>query len=159
MRGLSEDLRWGLILSFSGFLWICLEYALGLHSERIELHPVLTNLYAPVAITIMTLAIRRHRDADGNLSWADGIRAGMVVSAVTSALAVPSLWVFLRYVNPRFFSSMILHAASHGRTVSEARAYFNFRTYAAESVVGPLVLGLFTSVIVVAVLRWRARRP
>ena len=158
MRGLSDDLRWGVILSFSGFLWICLEYALGLHTTRIDLHPALTNLFAPVAVTIMTLAIRRHRDADGNLSWADGMRAGMIVSAVTSALAVPSLWLFLRYVNPRFFSAMIRHAAAHGRPIEEARAYFNFRSYATESVVGPLILGLVTSVIIVGALRWKSRR-
>jgi hypothetical protein len=158
MRGVTDDLRWGVIFSFSGFLWMCLEYALGLHTTRIDLHPVVTNLYAPIAITIMTLAIRDHRDADGNLSWADGLRAGMTVSAVTSLLAAPSLWLFLRYVNPRFFSRMIAYAAAHGRPLAEARAYFNFRSYAIESTVGPLVMGLITSVIVVAVLRALARR-
>lgn len=159
MRGLTDDLRWGVILSFSGFLWVCLEYALGLHTTRIHLHPALSNLFAPVAVTIMTLAIRRHRDDAGDLSWSEGLRAGMTVSAVTSALAVPSLWLFLRYVNPRFFPRMIAYTSAHGRSLEEARAYFNFRAYAAESVVGPLVMGFVTSVVVVGALRWLARRP
>ena len=158
MRDLSEDLRWGVILSFSGFLWICLEYALGLHTARIALYPVATALYAPVAITVLTLAIRRHRDARGQLSWADGMRAGMIVSAVTAALAAPSLWMFLHYVNPRFFARMIAYAAAHGRSLAEARAYFSFRHYAIESMVGPLVMGLVTSAVVVAIIRRSGRR-
>ena len=157
MRDLSENLRWGVILSFSGFLWICLEYALGLHAARIALYPLATALYAPVAITVLTLAIRRHRDARGQISWADGLRAGMIVSAVTAALATPSLWLFLHYVNPRFFARMIAYATAHGRSLTEARAYFSFGRYAIESMLGSLSMGLATSVVVVAIVRWRGK--
>ena len=37
MRDATDDLRWGVIFSFSGYLCNCLEYALGLHTARIDL--------------------------------------------------------------------------------------------------------------------------
>jgi hypothetical protein len=158
MRGATNDLRWGVIFSLSGFLWMCVEYWLGLHTTRIDLHPLVSTLYAPIAVTIMTLAIRERRDDAGDLSWADGMRAGMTVSAVAAALAAPSLWLFLHYVNRRYFSHMIAYAVQHGRPLADARAYFNFRAFAIESTVGPLAMGLVTSVLVVAALRALARR-
>lgn len=158
MRGMTNDLRWGLVLSLASFLWVCLEYALGLHTTRIELHPTLTNLFAPIPIVILTLAIRDHRSEDGELGWAEGLRSGMTVSAVTAALGAPTMWLFIRYVNPNYFSAMIAHAARHGHDDEATRSSFTLGGYAVQASVGPLVMGLITSLIVVAVLRFKARR-
>jgi hypothetical protein len=160
MSSYSYEIRLGLLLALSGLLWVTLEYAVGLHTVYIPLHPKVTMIYALVPIFIIYKAITHRRDVvlGGALPWGQGIAAGMVVSAVTALLGAPGQWVFHRFINPGFFPAMIDYAVTHGKaTQAEAEGYFNLKSYAMQATVGPLAMGLMTSIMVTAVARFRAK--
>ncbi|MBL8603675.1 MAG: DUF4199 domain-containing protein [Myxococcales bacterium] len=156
MRAWSNEVRYGLILSAASFLWVCLEYAIGLHDRHLALHPVVTNLFAviPIGVLVRVLMLRRARDG-GALTWRRGIASGMLVSAITAVFGAPSMWLFFRYVNPGYFSTMIAEAVRTGHDRAAAEGYFNLANYALSASVMPLVMGLITTLAITAVLKRR----
>lgn len=155
------EILYGVGLGVASFLWICLEFAAGLHTSRIALHPVVTNFFAVIPIAILWRVLKLRRDREGQLSWGSAIGCGMLVSAVAALLNTPTQWVFHTWVNPSYFRTMIDFAVRQGQsTRAEAEQYFNFKHYLLEGTVGPLVAGLITTAILTAFMRRRpAQRP
>ena len=79
------EVKWGLIFTLAMLLWMLIERVSGLHSTHIAYHPMLTNLFAIIAITIYVLALRdkRERDFDGKMNWAQGFITGIYVTMVS----------------------------------------------------------------------------
>jgi hypothetical protein len=156
MSSYVSELRYGLVLVLVSLAWNCFEYAIGLHTTRIELHQYVTFVFVVFPVVIMWKALVHRRDViqGGTVTWGQGIASGVVLSLVPCAFGAPQMYVFTKFVNPGFFAAMSEYAVKTGQaTPEEAAAYFNLKSYAIQASIFPLAAGLVTAVILTAIAR------
>lgn len=61
MKAIRIELKWAIIFSITGLLWMLLEKVTGLHGKYIDYQMYLTNLFAVPAIVIMVMALQDKR--------------------------------------------------------------------------------------------------
>ncbi len=152
---MKTEIKWGLIFALVLFLWICLEYAVGLHDKYIASHQYMSFIFIIPAVLMVYLAIReKRRTLGGNISFTQAFLCGLGVSVVVSLLSPLIQYIFHRYVNPNFFNDFINYAVNNGKaTLEQAQAYFNLKSYMIQGSVGALVMGVITSLILAAIMR------
>lgn len=152
------ELKWGIIFSVMGLLWICLEYAVGLHGRFIAWHPILTNLIAIPSVIIMVLAILEKRHVLGGvITFKQAFLCGLGVSIVVAVLSPLTQFIFHRLINPGFFENAIRYGVEHGKTTLEqAQAFFNLRSYVIQSVLAAIIMGSITSLVIAAMIKKEA---
>ena len=141
-----------------GLLWICLEYAVGLHGRFIAWHPILTNLIAIPSVIIMVLAILEKRHVLGGvITFKQAFLCGLGVSIVVAVLSPLTQFIFHRLINPGFFENAIRYGVEHGKTTLEqAQAFFNLRSYVIQSVLAAIIMGSITSLVIAAMIKKEA---
>ena len=97
MKAYLPEVGYGLLLALAFFVWLVVEYAMGLHTTRIAQYSILTNLYVVIPALIVWRAVKHRRDVleGGQLLWWQGLASGMIISVVAGALRAPTWWVFL----------------------------------------------------------------
>ncbi len=160
---MKTEIKFGLIISFLGFLWICVEYAVGLQKEYIELHPMITwlALLIPVLGIVYGLKEKKVKVLGGIISYGQAVKTGFFIATVAALTSIPFQFIFHTLVNPDYFSFMISYAEeraiSDGRNVEEAvesaKAFFNLGSYIAQSFIGNILGGTFITLIAGAFLR------
>ncbi|HRI69196.1 MAG TPA: DUF4199 domain-containing protein [Polyangium sp.] len=155
MKAYLPEVGYGVVLGLAHLVWLIVEYASGLHTTRIALHSILTNLYVVLPALIMWRAIKNRRDVleGGQLLWWQGMAAGMIVSVVAATLRAPTWWFFLKFINPGFTQAMIEYAVQTGLKRELAEVTYHPTVMAMESTLSPVLLGIFLS----AGLTWFAR--
>jgi hypothetical protein len=152
---LTTGAKYGAIAAASGFLWTCLEFAVGLHDKYVDLHPYLTNLFLPIAIAITIFSLNEIKRLNGSLNVMLAFKLGLVVGLVNLPLSVLSFYVFIEYVNPSMFANFIQHMADYyiksGKSVEEATKlstdYFNKVSYFTQIAIGGVIGPVLMSVI------------
>lgn len=142
--------KWGMIFSLASLLWTSLEYLAGLHGELIEFHAKLTNLFVIPAVLIMYLGLSaRKRELNGIISYTEVLRAGIAISLVVAIMSPAVLWLFVNFVNPDYFGSMIRYSVKTGFYANEkvAAEFFYLQQYALISATTAPVVGTVTSAI------------
>ncbi len=92
------------------------------------------------------------------MSWKQGIVAGLLITLVVAFISPASQWLFHTVISPEYFSNVRAYAVAQNMMSSEeAAAYFNLPSYIKQSVLGAVVMGTVTSVIVAFFLRTRTR--
>lgn len=145
------EIKWGLIFTLVLILWMVFEWAMGWHGEKIDRHATMTNFFAIVAVVVYVFALldKRKRDFGGTMTWAEGFMAGFVITIVVAILSPLTQWIIHTFISPDFFENMIDHAVETGETSrSEARGYFNLKSYMIMGSLGALVMGIVTSAVV-----------
>ncbi|MFN0119823.1 MAG: DUF4199 domain-containing protein [Blastocatellia bacterium] len=152
---MKTEIKWGVIFSAVQLLWLAGEYMAGLHDKYIARHPVLTMLFVIPAVLMMVLAVReKRRELGGQLDFKQAFMCGVGVSVVTAFLAPLVQFIFHRIINPGFFSGMIRYAVDNQKsTLEQAQAFFTLQSYIFQSVVGALVMGTITSLVIAAFMR------
>lgn len=152
---LTTGAKYGAISAASGFLWTCLEFAVGLHDKYVDLHPYLTNLFFPIAIAITIFSLKEIKRLNGSLNVMLAFKLGLIVGLVSLPLSLLSFYVFIEYVNPNMFTSFIQHSIDYytkaGKSVEEATKlasdYFNKEAYFSQIAIGGVVGPTIISVI------------
>ena len=147
--------KYGAISAASGFLWTCIEFAVGLHDKYVDLHPYLTNLFLPIAIAITIFSLNEIKRLNGSLNVMLAFKLGLVVGLVNLPLSLLSFYVFVEYVNPNMFPSFIQHSIDYytkaGKTIDEATKlatdYFNRESYFTQIGIGGVIGPVLMSVI------------
>ncbi|MBK9313390.1 MAG: DUF4199 domain-containing protein [Acidobacteria bacterium] len=152
---MKTEIKWGLIFTFVQFLWICLEFAVGLHDKYVSMHPILTNLFIIPAVYVMYLAIREKKNIlGGKITFGQAFLCGLGVSVIVAVLAPLSQYIFHRFINPNYFQNAINYAISAGKlTEAEAGSYFSLQSYMMQASLGAIVAGVITSLIIAAIIR------
>lgn len=152
MKQFATEIRWAFIFVATLLLWMVAERAVGLHSTHIDKHMIYTNLFAIPAIVVYVLALRdkRQRDHGGIMTYRQGVRAGLIITAVVALLSAPAQWVISTLITPDYFANVIAYSVDTGAydSYEAAAAYFNLGNYLVQSVVGALIMGTVTSLIV-----------
>lgn len=150
------EVKWGIVFTLAMLVWMLLERFSGLHSTHIAYHPLLTNIFAIVAIAIYVLALREKREQHfaGKMNWTQGFVTGLYLTMVIAILS-PFAQVLIHFViTPEFFTNAATHAVEAGAmSVEEAVAYFNFRSYVVQAFIGAIILGIVTSAVVATFVR------
>ncbi len=152
---MKTEIKWGLIFTLVAFLWITLEWAVGLHGKHIGWHPILTNLFVIPAIWVMVLAIKDKRRAlDGKITFSQVLLCGIAISVIVALLAPLTQWIFHSFISPNYFENAINYAVQNGKATStQAEAFFNLKSYMLQGSLGGLVMGTLTSLVLAAIMR------
>ena len=152
------ELKWGVIFSVMGLVWLTLEYLVGLHGKFIAWHPYLTNLVAIPSVIVMVLAIlEKRRVLGGAISFKQAFLCGFGVSLVVAVLSPISQFIFHRLINPGYFENAIRYGVAAGKTtLADAQAFFNLPSYMLQSVFAAIIIGTITSLVIAAMIKKEA---
>lgn len=136
-----------------------MEFALGLHSTYIALHPYISPIFVLVGIFVLYLGMKDHKTRHGGeVEYLPSFLSGVYISIVFTILSPLVSYVFHTFINPDFFDSMINAAVLNGFMIEEkAKDYFSLRSYIQQGIVGSFIFGIVTSAIIALFLRKRAK--
>jgi hypothetical protein len=151
------EIKWAIIFSIAGLLWMLLEKICGLHSTYIDYHMYLTNLFAIPAIWIMVLGIKEKKKNfySGQMTYKQGLVFGVILSLVIALISPLTQWITSFVITPEYFPNVIKRSVEIGyyKTTAEAEANFNYKNYAMQGVIGALVMGIVTTAIAMIFIR------
>ncbi|AHM61094.1 hypothetical protein D770_14200 [Flammeovirgaceae bacterium 311] len=157
-------LKWGFLTALFTFLWLSLEYLVGIQTDYIAFHPVITLLALLIPLLCMYYGLREEKlKAPREFSFSKGLITGLYISGVAAILGVLGHWIFYTWVNPDFFSNMITYTESRALAQGidvlvarrEAEAYYTMESYLLQSVGGALLGGAVISAILSFFMRYR----
>ena len=155
-------LKWGFLTAFFTFLWLTLEFAVGIQSDYIAFHPVITLVALIIPLLCLYYGLREEKlKAPAHFSFSRALLVGMLISVVAAVFSILGQWVFHTWVNPAFFDSMInfreSKALAQGIDVlvarREAEAYYSLESYLMQTVGGVLLGGAVISAILAFFMR------
>lgn len=157
MKNLKIEIKWAIIFSIIGLLWMLLEKLVGLHSTHIDKHMYLTNLFAIPAIIVMVLALKdKKRDFyAGQMNYKQGLISGIILSVFIALLSPLTQWITSTIITPEYFPNVIAYSVETGyyKSIEEAEAYFNLKNYIVQSTIGALLMGIITTAIAMIFIR------
>ena len=157
MRNIGIELKWAIVFSLVGLLWMLGEKMSGLHDEYLDYHLYLTNLFALPAILMMVLALREKKwnHFEGNMNYTKGLLSGIILSLLIAILSPLTQWITSFVISPEYFPNVIKRSVEIGyfNSQEEARAQFNYPNYAIQGAIGALLMGIVTSAIAMIFIR------
>lgn len=152
MKNYIIEIKWALIFFGSLLAWMLLEKLVGLHDVHIDKHQYLTMLYMPIAIAIYVFALldKKKNFYEGQMNFKQGFMAGMMITLIVTVLSPLGQWIISYIITPDYFNNVIAYSleTGHHKTLEEAQAQFNFKSYVIQSTVGALIMGVLTSLVV-----------
>lgn len=162
MKTRTIEIKWAIIFSIVGLLWMLLEKLTGLHSTHIDKHMYLTNLFAISAIIVMVLALKdkKRNFYKGQMSYKQGFVSGLIISVFIALLSPLTQWITSTIITPEFFPNVIAYSVETGyhKSVAEAEAYFNLKNYIIQSSVGALIMGIITTAVIMVFLQTKSKK-
>lgn len=157
MASIKIEIKWAIIFSLMGLVWMLLEKLSGLHSTYIDYHLYLTNLFAIPAIWVMVLALKEKKKVyyNGNISYKQGLISGIVLSFIIALFSPLTQWITTYIITPDYFPNVIKRSVEIGyfKTTAEAEANFNYSNYAVQGAIAALIMGLVTTAIAMIFIR------
>jgi hypothetical protein len=162
MKRIKIELKWAIIFSVVGLLWMVLEKLCGLHGKYIDYHLYLTNLFAIPAIIVMVMALNniKKRFYGGKMSYRQGLVSGIILTAFIALFSPLTQWITSYGITPEYFPNVIKRSVELGyyATTAEAEANFNYQNYAVQGVIGALAMGFVTTAIAMIFIRTKNTR-
>ena len=124
------ELKWGVVLAVSVFLWVIMEWLLGFHDEFIHLHPYVSNAYFILMIIVLIFGLKdKKRSAEGGLLYKEGVISGFLIGLFALPLHILLSYIFLEFINPHYFENAIAAGEALGRPRELLEGYFNLKSY------------------------------
>lgn len=162
MKTRTIEIKWAIIFSVVGLLWMLLEKLTGLHSTHIDKHMYLTNLFAIPAIIMMVLALKdkKRNFYKGQMSYKQGFVSGLIISVFIALLSPLTQWITSTIITPEYFPNVIAYSVETGyhKSVAEAEAYFNLKNYIIQSSIGALIMGIITTAVIMVFLQTKSKK-
>lgn len=157
MKTIKIEIKWALIFSVVGLLWMVLEKVCGLHGKYIDYQLYLTNLFAIPAIVVMVMALtdKKKRFYHGQMNYKQGLISGTVLSLLIALLSPLTQWITSYVITPEYFPNVIKRSVELGyfKTTADAEATFNYQNYAVQGAMGAFVMGMVTVAISMIFIR------
>ncbi len=161
MKNIKIEIKWAIIFSIVGLLWMLLEKLSGLHSTYIDYHLYLTNLFAIPAIIMMVMALKDKKKNfyNGKMNYKQGLVSGIILSIIIALLSPLTQWITSYVITPEYFPNVIKRSVELGyySSTEEAQANFNYKNYAIQSAIGALVMGIVTTAIAMIFIRTKSK--
>lgn len=157
MKNRKIEIKWAVIFSIMGLLWMVLEKLCGLHSTYIDYHLYLTNLFAIPAIIIMVMALKDKKKNfyNGQITYKQGLISGIILSILIALISPLTQWITSYVITPEYFPNVIKRSVEIGyyKTTEDAQANFNYKNYAIQGAIGALIMGIVTTAIAMIFIR------
>ncbi len=157
MKKIKIEIKWAILFSVMGLLWMVLEKLCGLHGKYIDYHLYLTNLFIIPAIWIMVLALKDKKKNfyKGQMTYKQGLISGIILSFFIALLSPLTQWITSYVITPEYFPNVIKRSVELGyfKTATEAEANFNYPNYAKQGAIGALIMGIITTAIAMIFIR------
>jgi len=157
MKNIKTEIKWAIIFSIMGLLWMVLEKLSGLHGKYIDYHLYLTNLFAIPAIWVMVLALKDKKKNfyNGTMSYKQGLISGIILSVIIALLSPLTQWITSFVISPEYFPNVIKRSVEleYYKTTVTAEANFNYKNYAIQGAIGALGMGIVTTAIAMIFIR------
>lgn len=157
MKNIKIEIKWAIIFSIVGLLWMVLENLCGLHGKHIDYHLYLTNLFSIPAIWMMVLALKDKKKNfyNGQMSYKQGLISGIILSVIIALISPLTQWVTSYVIAPEYFPNVIKRSVELGyyQTTAEAEANFNYGNYVVHGLIGSLGMGILTTAIAMIFIR------
>jgi hypothetical protein len=157
MKKLKVEIKWAILFSMMTLVWMVLEKLSGLHSNYIDYHLYLTNLFAIPAILFMVMALQEKKKVyyGGQMSYKQGLISGLILSVIIALLSPLTQWIISYVISPEYFPNMIKRSVEIGyfKSTAEAEANFNYSNYAKQGAIGALIMGIVTTAIAMIFIR------
>ena len=157
MKSIKIEIKWAIIFSLMGLVWMLLEKWSGLHDKYIDYHLYLTNLFAIPAIWVMVLALKDKKKSfyNNNIDYKQGLMSGIILSLFIAALSPLTQWITSFVISPGYFPNVIKRSVEIGyyKTTAEAAANFNYKNYAIQGAIAAFVMGVVTTAIAMIFIR------
>ena len=161
MRTIGIEIKWAIIFSVMGLVWMVLEKLSGLHSTYIDYHLYLTNLFAIPAIWVMVLALKdkKMNFYNGQMSYQQGLISGIILSVGITLLSPLTQWITSYIITPEYFPNVIKRSVELGyfKTTAAAEANFNYKNYALQGMIAAFVMGVVTTAISMLFIRTKRK--
>ena len=151
MKKFAIEIKWAILFAVISLIWMLGERVAGLHDENIEHHAVFTNFFIVVAIAVYVVALldKRKNSFGGKMNWIQGFISGLIITLGVTILTPLTQSIPSTLITPDDFAKMIAYTVESGqKTLEEAEAYFNLKSYMIQSTMFAPVAGLITSAIV-----------
>jgi hypothetical protein len=162
MKPIKTEIKWAFIFIVMSLLWMVLEKIAGLHSEHIDKHLYLTNLFAIPAILIYVLALKdkKKNDFGGNMSFKQGFISGLIISIIVTLFAPLTQWIISTIITPEYFPNVIEYSVKTGyhKTLQEAEDYFNLKNYMLQSLIASITMGIVITLVVAFFVRTKGNK-
>lgn len=157
MKNIKIEIKWAIIFSIVGLLWMVLEKLSGLHGKYIDYHLYLTNLFAIPAIWMMVSALKEKKKKfyNGIMSYKQGLISGIILSAIIALISPLTQWITSYIITPEYFPNVIKRSVEIGyySTTEEAQANFNYKNYAIQGAIFAFIIGVVTTAIAMIFIR------
>lgn len=157
MKNIKIELKWAILFTLVALIWMVIEKISGLHGKYISYHMYLTNLFAIPAIVLMVMALKdkKRNFYGGAMTYKQGLFSGIILSLFIALISPLSQWITSYVISPEYFPNVIKYSVEAGYypTTTEAAATFNYKSYALQSAIGALVMGIATTAIAMIFLR------
>ena len=157
MTNIKIEIKWAIIFSIIGLIWMLLEKLCGLHGKYIDYHMYLTNLYVIPAIWVMVLALndKKIKFFNGQMTYKQGFLSGVILSILIAFISPLTQWITIYIISPDYFPNVIKRSLELGyyQTVKDAKANFNYSNFAFQGVIGSLFMGIVSTAIVMIFIR------
>lgn len=157
MKNVRIELKWAILFSIMGLVWMLLEKLVGLHDRYIDYHLYLTNLFAIPAIWFMVMALKDKKKNiyNNHMSYTQGLVSGIVLSIFIALVSPLTQWVTSYVITPEYFPNVIERSVELGyfETTADAEANFNYANYAKQGAIGAFVMGVLTTAIAMIFIR------
>jgi hypothetical protein len=156
MKNYKIEIKWAVIFVIAQLLWMVLEKSLGLYEENIAKHETFSNFFALVAFAVYIVALldKRRTDYDGYMSYMEGFKSGVIISAIVTALVPLTQYIVSGIIAPEYFPNMIAYSVEQGILSQEAaEANFNMKSYIIQSLVFTPIAGIVTTAVVMIFIK------
>lgn len=133
------------------WLWTALERLCGLHDEHIARVRFYTNFFIIPLIFLYLAALidKRRIDYNGQITFRQGFRTGLVLTAILAALSPLTQYVIAKVVSPHFFENAIALVVSQDLIPEEeARKFFSLGNYIRHSILTTPLFGMLITLFV-----------
>tara|TARA_R110002020_G_scaffold341591_2_gene556160 strand:+ start:614 stop:1090 length:477 start_codon:yes stop_codon:yes gene_type:complete len=156
MGSVKIELKWAVVFTIIGLVWMYFEKLMGWHDEHIDQHYIFTNLFAIIAIALYVLALldKRNNYYGGIITYKHAFLSGLILTAFITIWAPLSQYITSTIITPYYFDKVIDYTVENGlKSRQEAESYFNLENYIWQSVIGALIMGIITSALVSIFIR------
>ncbi|MFN5319101.1 MAG: DUF4199 domain-containing protein [Bacteroidia bacterium] len=111
MNTYNTEIKIGIAVGFSGFLWLLMEKALGLHDKNLDFRSFIFWLIIvlPMAGIFFLLSRKRDKVLNGSISLLQCIKANLVFIPSTLITHIFFVWLYISVINPNFLTIRMDH--------------------------------------------------
>jgi hypothetical protein len=158
-------LKYGILIVLFSLIWIGLEYLVGMQTDYVAFHPMLTLLTLLIPLMLIYFGIREaQKSATAYFSYGDAFKTGFTITVVVAILNPLVQWLCYTLAFPGFFET--LQASSEAQQLSlgidmevartQAVEQYSLGRYLWQSFVGTLVGGTVIAAIIAIFVRDKA---